>query len=86
MSKQGRHKPALANLLTSLVRLCAGDMTSKEVVNRLADGGRAWAMVLVEQTWVFWLEDNLEDLEVGARCCENSRRQRCYWTGWVGYT
>ena len=44
------------------------------------------AMVLVEQTWVFWLEDNLEDLEVGARCCENSRRQRCYWTGWVGYT
>ena len=45
-------------------------MTSKEVVNRLADGGRAWAMVLVEQTWVFWLEDNLEDLEVGASCCE----------------
>ena len=29
-------------------------------------------MVLVEQTWVFWLEDSLEDLEVGARCCEKT--------------
>ena len=31
-------------------------------------------MVLVEQTWVFWLEDNLEDLELGARsrCCEKT--------------
>ena len=29
-------------------------------------------MVLLEQAWVFWLRDNLEDLEMGARCAEKA--------------
>ena len=29
-------------------------------------------VVLLEQAWVFWLEDNLEDLEMGARCAEKA--------------
>ena len=27
------------------------------------------AMVLLEQSWVFWLGDNTEDLEMGTKCC-----------------
>ena len=37
---------------------------SKEVVDK--------AMVLLEQTWVFWAGDNTEDLEMGARCAERA--------------
>ena len=29
-------------------------------------------VVLLEQAWVFWLGDNLEDLEMGARCAEKA--------------
>ena len=29
-------------------------------------------MVLLEQAWVFWLGDNTEDLEMGARCAEKA--------------
>jgi len=32
------------------------------------------AMVLVEQSWVFWLGDNMEDLEMAARCCEKAEK------------
>ena len=30
------------------------------------------ALVLLEQTWVYWLGDNAEDLECGARCAEKA--------------
>ena len=31
-------------------------------------------MVLLEQTWVFWLGDNTDDLEMGARCAEQAAK------------
>jgi hypothetical protein len=33
-------------------------------------------MVLPEQAWVFWLGDNLEDLEMEARCAEKFRSSK----------
>ena len=51
---------------------------SPVVVQRLVEIG--WysnttmdkGVVLLEQAWVFWLGDNLEDLEMGARCAEKA--------------
>ena len=46
------------------MRLCAGDVTSKEVVNRLADGGRAW--VNIKKDWLEVVEDSEEVHATGA--------------------
>merc|ERR1719318_2076768 len=45
---------------------CAGTLL------RLSNTSMDRGMVLLEQAWVFWLGDNLEDLEMGARCAEKA--------------
>ena len=27
------------------------------------------ALVLIEQSWIFWFGNNVEDLETGSKCC-----------------
>ena len=31
-------------------------------------------MVMLEQTWVFWLGDNLLDMEMGLKLCEKAEK------------
>ena len=45
-------------------------------------------LVLLEQTWVFWLGDNKGDLETGARCAEQAARllqDQALARGWALY-
>ena len=77
------HTVSMMSLLGEGVVFGVAATVSPVVVQRLVVGSLVeigWysnttmdkGVVLLEQAWVFWLRDNLEDLEMGARCAEKA--------------